>query len=105
MVNKKYISAKIYGVKKLTPFAKKVYKAVSAISIGEVRSYKWVAQKIGKPKASRAVGQVLKRNPWPLLIPCHRVIRADGKPGGYSSGKNKKRALLDLEKQIQKDMV
>lgn len=105
MVNRKYISAKIYGVKKLTPFTKKVYKAVLTIPIGDVRSYKWVAQKIGKPKASRAVGRALNRNPWPLLIPCHRVICSDGKLGGYSPGKKKKRALLDLEKQIQKDMV
>jgi methylated-DNA-[protein]-cysteine S-methyltransferase len=91
--------------KKLTPFAKKVYRVVLSIPMGEVRSYKWVARKIGSPRASRAVGQVLKRNPWPLIIPCHRVICADGKLGGYTWGQNKKRALLDLEKQIKKDMV
>lgn len=89
----------------MTPFAKKVYKAALSIPLGEVRSYKWIAQKIGRPGAARAVGQVLKRNPWPLIIPCHRVVCADGKLGGYSCGKKKKIILLDLEKQIRKDMI
>ena len=91
--------------KKLTPFAKNVYRAVLSIPIGEVRSYKWVAQKTGKPRAARAVGQILKNNPWPLIIPCHRVICADGKLGGYGPGEKKKKNLLDLEKQIIEDMV
>ncbi len=91
--------------KKLTPLAKKVYKVVLSIPMGEVRSYKWVARKIGKPCATRAVGQILKHNPWPLIIPCHRVICADGKLGGYASGIKKKKTLLDLEQQLKKDMV
>jgi methylated-DNA-[protein]-cysteine S-methyltransferase len=91
--------------KKFTPFTRKVYQAVLSIPLGEVRSYQWVAQKIGKPCAARAVGQVLKHNPWPLIIPCHRVISSDGRLGGYSRGRKKKRALLDLEKQIRKNMV
>jgi methylated-DNA-[protein]-cysteine S-methyltransferase len=102
---KKYESIKIFEFKKLMPFAKKVYKAVLSIPIGEVRSYKWVAQKIGSPGATRAVGQILKHNPWPLIIPCHRVICADGKLGGYARGEKKKKALLDLEKQIREDVV
>lgn len=105
MESKSYSSIKISGLKKLTPFAKKVYKVVLSIPLGQVRSYKWVAKKIGSPKAYRAVGQVLKHNPWPLIIPCHRVICSDGKLGGYSSGGKKKNTLLDLEKQIEKDMV
>jgi len=105
LANKKYESFKIFEFRKLTPFAKKVCMAVLSIPIGEVRSYKWVAQKIGKPRAARAVGQVLKRNPWPLIIPCHRVICADGKLGGYARGERKKKTLLDLEKQIRKDVV
>ena len=91
--------------KKLTPFTRKVYKAVLSIPLGEVRSYKWVAKKIGEPRAARAVGQILKHNPWPLIIPCHRVISCDGRLGGYSRGRKNKRALLDLEKQIRKNMV
>jgi len=105
LANRKQDSIKISGFKNLTPFAKKVYKAVLSIPMGEVRSYKWVAKKTGKPRATRAIGQVLKRNPWPLIIPCHRVICNDGTLGGYSSGRKKKKILLDLEKQIRKDMV
>ena len=105
MVNKKYNNIKIFGFKKITPFARQVYRVVLSIPLGEVRSYKWVAQKIGCPGATRAVGQILKHNPWPLIIPCHRVICSDGNLGGYSSGQKKKRILLDLEKQIIKDMV
>lgn len=91
--------------KKLTPFAKKVYKAVLSIPLGEVRSYKWVARKIGSPKASRAIGQALKHNPYPLIIPCHRVIRSNGDLGGYTMGKKIKKVLLDLEKKIEKSVV
>jgi len=86
----------------MTPFAQKIYQIVSRIPIGEVRTYKWVAQKAGKPGASRAVGQVLKRNPYPLIIPCHRVINSDNKLGGYAFGVNKKKLLLDMEKEILK---
>ncbi|RKY32059.1 MAG: hypothetical protein DRP74_03395 [Candidatus Omnitrophota bacterium] len=86
-------------------FTKRVYKAVSTIPLGEVRSYKWVAKKAGKPRALRAVGQILKRNPYPLIIPCHRVISSNGSLGGYIFGKHKKKALLDLEQRILKDMV
>ncbi|MFA5356929.1 MAG: methylated-DNA--[protein]-cysteine S-methyltransferase [Candidatus Omnitrophota bacterium] len=93
------------GKARITPFAKKVYKAVLSIPLGEVRSYAWVAKKAGKPKAARAVGQVLNHNPWPLIIPCHRVIASGGKIGGYSRGPRKKRALLDLEKKIREDML
>lgn len=90
---------------KISPFAKKVYKAVLSIPLGEVRTYKWVARKAGKPGASRGVGQILKRNPYPLFIPCHRVVASNGKPGGYVFGSRKKKALLDLERIISKVMV
>lgn len=89
----------------MTPFAKKVYKVVLKIPLGEVRTYKWVAQKIGHPQAFRAVGQVLKNNPYLLIIPCHRVIKSNGSLGGYSRGVKTKRLLLDLEKKISQDMV
>lgn len=91
--------------KKITPFAKKVYKVVSKIPLGELRTYKWVAKKVGNPKAYRAVGQILKNNPYPLIIPCHRVIASDGNLGGYRFGKKTKRILLYLEQRIKKDMV
>lgn len=88
--------------KKLTPFAKKVYQAVLSIPLGEVRTYKWVAQKAGRPKAYRAVGQILKNNPYPLIIPCHRVVAGNHKLGGYAWGKKNKEAILNLERQIKK---
>ena len=84
-------------MKDLTPFQKKVYKAVSLIPSGEVRTYRWVARKIGKPKASRAVGQALTRNQRTITIPCHRVIMSDGSIGGYSKGIRMKKRLLKKE--------
>ncbi|MBM3244693.1 MAG: MGMT family protein [Candidatus Omnitrophica bacterium] len=86
-------------------FTKRVYKAVLSIPLGEVRTYKWVAAKAGNPKASRAVGQVLKKNPFLLIIPCHRVINSSGRIGGYALGKKRKRSLLDLERQIKRLML
>jgi len=83
---------------KLSPFQEKVYKVVKAIPKGETRSYKWVAKRIGKPRAYQAVGQALKRNPRTDIIPCHRVIRSDGDIGGYSKGQDQKRDLLIKEK-------
>ena len=86
----------------MTSFSRKVYKAVLKIPLGEVRTYKWVAGKAGRPRAYRAVGQVLKNNPYPLIIPCHRVIASSGKPGGYAWGRKAKEKLLNLERQIRK---
>lgn len=84
----------------LTDFEKKVLKITSLIPLGEVRSYQWVAKKIGRPKAVRAVGTALKKNPYPIIIPCHRVIKSDGSLGGYAKGKELKKKLLLLEKYI-----
>lgn len=66
----------------MSDFQKKVYEATSLIPHGETRTYAWVASKIGKPLAARAVGQALRRNPIPLLIPCHRVV-SDKSLGGF----------------------
>lgn len=82
----------------LTPFQAKVYKIVSTIPRGETRTYKWVAEKIGSPKASRAVGQALKRNPFIGKVPCHRVICSDGSLGGFSRGKEEKRRMFNIER-------
>ncbi len=76
-------------------------EAVKTIPYGETRTYKWVAERIGKPKAARAVGQALKKNPYPEIIPCYRVICSDGKLGGYSKGIQKKKKLLKKEKAIK----
>jgi len=89
----------------MTNFEKKVYKAVLSIPIGQVRSYSWVAKRIGRPKAIRAVGGALKKNPLPLIIPCHRVIKKDGSMGGYSLGKRFKKKLLEIEKTISGQLM
>jgi O-6-methylguanine DNA methyltransferase len=66
----------------LTEFSLKVYEAVLKIPHGETRTYSWVAQKMGKPLAARAVGQALRRNPFMILVPCHRVV-SDKSIGGF----------------------
>jgi len=86
----------------MTSFEKKVYKVVLSIPLGKVRSYKWVAEKAGFPNAQRAVGHILKKNPFPLIIPCHRVVRNDTSPGGYAWGAKSKIKLLEIEKAVRK---
>lgn len=80
-----------------TDFEKKVWHMLRDIPYGETRTYKWVAEQVGNPKANRAVGQALGKNPIPIVFPCHRVIESDGSIGGYSSGVDIKRRLLELE--------
>ena len=88
--------------KKLTKFQWKVLGVTAKIPLGETRSYQWVANQVGSPKAVRAVGQALRNNPYPLVIPCHRVIKKDGTPGGYAGKFNNRKAeLLDLEQKIK----
>jgi O-6-methylguanine DNA methyltransferase len=70
----------------LTPFQRQVLEKIRHIPRGELRPYAWVAREIGFPKAVRAVGTALGKNPIPLLIPCHRVIRSEGALGAYSAG-------------------
>ena len=80
-----------------TAFQREVWEVTRLIPYGETRSYTWVAKQIKKPRAVRAVGQALARNPLPIIIPCHRVVAGDGKLGGYSGGIETKRQLLYLE--------
>jgi O-6-methylguanine DNA methyltransferase len=63
-----------------------------------VRSYKWIAERLGKPDAARAVGNAMAGNPTPIIVPCHRVVKTDGGLGGYSFGLLRKEALLNLER-------
>ena len=82
----------------LTPFQRRVLEKIREIPRGEVRPYTWVAREIGCPRAVRAVGTALGKNPIPLLIPCHRVIRSEGSLGGYSAGGTAlKERILTLE--------
>lgn len=81
----------------LTEFEKKVLRKVAEIPRGKVATYGEVARAIGKPRASRAVGNALAKNPYPITIPCHRVVKGDLSLGGYTPGVEKKRALLEEE--------
>ncbi len=81
----------------LTPFEQAALKAAAQIPPGEVRSYAWVAQTIGRPRAARAVGQVMARNPLPLFFPCHRVVDSTGALHNYGYGIEMKAKLLTLE--------
>ncbi len=89
----------------MTEFEKKVLKEVLKIPLGEVCTYKEIAQRIGKPYAFRAVAKVLKNNPYPFFIPCHRVVYSHKKDlGGYSLGKKLKKQLLELEEKIKEEL-
>lgn len=83
--------------KRLSRFAQQVYRAACRIPRGQTRSYQWVAVRIGLPRAARAVGNALHRNPFAPLVPCHRVVKSDGSLGGYARGPARKRALLRAE--------
>ncbi len=84
---------------KNTKFQRKVWKYLTKIPSGEVKTYAQVAKAIGKPLAVRAVANAIGKNPFPVSIPCHRVIRSDGSLGGYSGkgGVKMKRILLKKE--------
>lgn len=81
-----------------TEFQKKVWRALLEIPYGGVCSYSDIAEKIGSPKAARAVGMANHVNPIPIIVPCHRVIGKNGKPVGYAGGLDMKTWLLELEK-------
>ena len=80
-----------------TPFQRAVWEATRAIPYGETHSYEWLAQYIGSPRSARAVGQALKSNPFPIIVPCHRVIGKDGGLTGFSAGIDLKRRLVNME--------
>lgn len=81
----------------ISDFRRRVYGVVERIPRGEMRSYSWVAYALGLPGSARAVGQALARNPFPIVVPCHRVVRSDGSLGDYSGGVDLKKKLLELE--------
>lgn len=84
----------LYGV---TPFTRSVLEVTNKVRFGDLRTYHGIATAIGNPKASRAVGNALGRNPIPVIVPCHRVVRSDGTMGWYTGGSHIKRALLTIE--------
>lgn len=83
----------------ITPFQRRVLEETSKVPRGQVTTYAEIAKRIGKPKAVRAVGQALRRNPIPIAVPCHRVISSDGTLGGYDGqmGDERKVRLLQIE--------
>ena len=81
----------------LSDFECDVLAATRTIPAGQTRPYAWVAAEVGRPRAVRAAGSVLARNPVPLLVPCHRVVRSDGTPGRYIFGDDRKQQLLRSE--------
>ena len=82
---------------RLTGFTRRALQVCARIPYGQTLSYGEVASRAGSPGGARAVGQAMARNPFPIIIPCHRVLASGGKLGGFSGGLHFKRALLDLE--------
>ncbi|HEX8359145.1 MAG TPA: methylated-DNA--[protein]-cysteine S-methyltransferase [Longimicrobium sp.] len=80
-----------------TPFQRAVWDELQRIPYGGTVSYRALAERVGRPKASRAVGRANATNPLPIVVPCHRVIGADGSPTGYAGGIGAKTTLLALE--------
>ena len=80
-----------------TPFQEKVWRALAELPYGETTSYAAIARRIGSPKAVRAVGGAVGRNPFLVVLPCHRVLTSDGRLGGFALGLEAKRTLLRLE--------
>ena len=88
-------------LKEATPFFLQAWAACRSIPRGETRSYAWLAAQAGKPRAVRAAGQAMARNPVAIIIPCHRVIASDGSLCGYGGGLGLKQRLLDLERAVR----
>lgn len=87
-----------FDLRSLTEFERAVLLKAREIPRGEVRTYGWIAAQIGHPRAVRAVGSALRKNPVPVLIPCHRVVRSDGHIGQYAlGGSENKQAILAAE--------
>ena len=99
MVKSNDTKQKFMKLKNGTKFEIKVWNSISKIPRGEVRTYKELAIQINRPKSARAVANACGKNPYPVKIPCHRVIRSDGKLGGYSGkgGTKTKKKLLKNE--------
>jgi AraC family transcriptional regulator, regulatory protein of adaptative response / methylated-DNA-[protein]-cysteine methyltransferase len=85
-----------------TAFQQQVWNALQEIPLGETQSYRQVAQRIGKPKAARAVATACASNVLALAIPCHRVVRGTGELSGYRWGIERKRKLLETEAKVKK---
>lgn len=83
-----------------TDFQRIVWQTALRIPYGETQSYTWIARNMGRPFSCRAVGNALGKNPLPIIVPCHRVVKADGSLGGFGGGLEMKRMLLKLERHM-----
>lgn len=83
---------------RVTPFQRSVLEVAMDIPYGQTRTYAWIAAQVGRPRASRAVGQVMAANPVPIIIPCHRVVGSAGDLRGYGGGLEMKERLLAMER-------
>lgn len=81
----------------ISPFRRVLLEETMRVPAGETRSYGWLARRVGRPRAARAVGRVMATNPFPIVVPCHRVVASDGSLRGYGGGLDLKAALLRLE--------
>ena len=81
-----------------TPFQRAVWNTIASVPYGETIAYRDLAERVGQPRAIRAAGAATGRNPWSIIIPCHRIVGADGSLTGYAGGLERKRALLALER-------
>ncbi|MDW8129849.1 MAG: methylated-DNA--[protein]-cysteine S-methyltransferase [Bryobacterales bacterium] len=84
-----------------SPFQLRVWRALAQIPYGQTRSYREVALAAGSARGARAAGSACGANPVAIVVPCHRVVRSDGAPGGYGGGREFKRFLLDLEDSVK----
>lgn len=80
-----------------TSFQRQVWRTLQRVPYGKLRSYQWIASRVGGPHYARAVGNAVGANPLPIVIPCHRIVAHDASLGGFSGGLSMKRKLLSLE--------
>ena len=86
---------------RVAPFHEAVLDELARVPYGQVDTYGHLAARVGRPRAARAVGLVMNRNPIPIVLPCHRIIGANGSLTGYGGGESRKRRLLDLERRFR----
>src|SRR5438270_63301 len=94
-----------FDLRSVTEFERAVLLKAREIPRGEVRTYAWIAAQIGHPSAVRAVGSALRKNPVPVLIPCHRVVRSDGHIGGYALGGNAAKVRILAAEGLQQEEI
>ena len=84
-----------------SPLEKSIWKKIQEIPYGQTRSYKWLACKVGNSKLARVVGNACAKNPFPIIVPCHRVVKSDGGLGGFAGGLKRKTILLRIERAVK----